>query len=229
MDKELIAEVTIPQYIRKVMTTKSRRESYYYEGENIPLKYFNGLNILYHYIPIDKGEVLADMEGNLILKNPESAGKAKYKLINGQSLHTLQLKDYERSQIIKAIKAQMIPEVEKLGPIEVKPIRILCELYDTVEDIEINRGENKSWDVDNRILFYSKVFQDVLSGSPMIDKKTKKIIYTSKRIIPNDNVLYVTQAPSPIFIPIDNSEDRKLVFKIYHDLRSCITSNKFYQ
>lgn len=230
MDKELIATVIIPKYIRKVQVSKERRASYYFKGEKLPTKYESKLAIDYQWIKFEDltKPVLCNAKKELMIKNPDSVGLPKYKLINGQDLHTLRMKDYERSKIIKAIKEQMIPEIEKLDIIEVKPIRILCEIWDTVEDIEINSGNKLSWDLDNRIAIHNKVFQDVLSGSPMIDKKTKKVICTSKKIIDNDNIRYITQAPSPLFCPIEDSENRKLVYKIYHDKREMVTNNKFY-
>ena len=230
MDNELIAIVTIDRYIRKIQVSKSRRATYYFQGETLPYKYQSQLGANYQWvnsIEFDR-TVLCDGYGNVVIKNKNSAGTPKYKIINGQDLHTLQMKDYERSAIVKAIKEQMIPEVEKLDIIAKFPLRILCELYDTVIDVELGKNGHLPWDIDNRAAWYCKVFQDVLCGCPYKKKKGEKVEYRSKRIIPDDDRLHITQSPSPLFYPIENSENRKLVFKIYHDKRDIISNSKGY-
>lgn len=229
-EKTLIATITIPQYIRKVVTSNERRATYYQEGEKIPKKYQEGLikgKNFWTYHKTKKKVLLTNPDGSLVIKNPRTAGQPKYKLITGNDLHSLRMQDYERSKIIKAIKAQMIPEIAKLEPINQIhfPIRILMEVHNTVEDTDGNSGTN--WDVDNHALFYAKVFPDVLSGCPTYTKGSQ-ISYESKRIIPNDNVLYISQPPVPLFYPVSNVEDRKLVFKIYTDNRGIINNNSYY-
>jgi len=237
-DKELLGTVTIHKYIRHVVTTMRRGAKYYEKGEKIPLKYESRIGKDLHWVVIKDGgkPLLVDEEEEPIVKNPNVAGKPKLLVINGQDLHTLRMKDYDRSKVIKAIKAQMIPEVEKLETIISFPIRILCELHDTYMDYEYLKKNGEpaiiDWDIDNRGLFYVKTFPDVLSGCPYIheDKKakTKEIRYQSKRIIPNDHRGYITQPPVPLFIPIENPEERKLVFHIYKDNREVIQKSKFY-
>ncbi len=239
---ELLATVTIPQYIRVIKTADKRLATRYKKGEKIPKKYTDKLGIDYDF---DSKGILINIDTKeKVVKNSKSAGTPRYKIINGQDLHTLTLADYERSKIIKAIKEQMIPEVNKLQPITKFPIRILCELHDTYFDqIHLLTSgrvrEEINWDIDNRGLFYCKTFPDVLCGSPYVDnlreengltvirndKEVKVIKYQNTRIIPDDNRRYITQAPTALFCPIENAEDRKLVFKIYHDDREIIHSN----
>lgn len=232
MNKQLIATIEIPQYIRKIQTAKSRRATYYFEGEELPKKYQQALiNKKAHWMFIKerKGVILVDTDGEPIIKNPRVAGTASFKVIKGNDLHTLRMKDYERSKIVTAIKEQMIPLVANLEPFpEVYfPIRLLCEVHHPIDD-PLTKGQN--WDIDNHALWYCKVFPDVLSGCPYTkDKKNKEIQYLSKRIIPDDHRKYITQPPVPIFVPIENIEERKLVFKIYSDKRDIITNNDYYK
>lgn len=238
-DKTYIGTVTIHQYIRHVVTTMKRGAKYYQKGEKVPLKYSNRIGKDLHWVVLKDGgkALLVDDDEEPIIKNPNVAGTPKLMTINGQDLHTLRMKDYDRSKVIKSIKAQMIPEIEKLEPILSFPIRILCELHDTYMDYEHLKKDGEpaivDWDVDNRGLFYVKTFPDVLSGCPYIyeDKKakTKTMRYKSKRIIPNDHRGYITQPPVALFVPIEKEEDRKLVFHIYHDEREVIKNSKFYQ
>lgn len=233
----LICEVTINNYVRKIEVSKSRKETYYKKSEEktLPKKYQIGiLNGEYKFINIiKKGFLLVNKEGDLIIKNKKTAGTPKYKRINGQDLHTLTLQPYERSKIIKAIKEQMIPEVNKLEPIKLFPIRILCEIHNTFHDAELIKvngdvKENVDWDVDNHSIFYTKVFSDVLCGSPYCKERGSKLEYQSKIIIPDDNRKYVTQHGSALFCPIENANNRKLIFKIYHDDRKIIKENSNY-
>ncbi len=243
---ELLGTVEIKEYVRVVELSKSRRATYYKKGERLPTKYSDKIDVDYrwmeHTMPyIGTNILLCNAKGVPVIKNPNAAGTPQWEVISGQNLHTLTMMPSTRSKIIKAIKAQMIPEVEKLAPIIKFPIRILCELHDTYMDWMYITKEGKAmeikWDLDNRALFYMKVFPDVLQGSPMIkdmgkkgkkDKTIKETVYLSKRIIPNDHRGYITQAPVPIFTPIEDTKERKLIFKIYHDDREVIKNSKHY-
>lgn len=235
---ELLATVTINEYVRLVTLSESRRTTYYEKGKKkVPKKYADKIGVDYKWTDINGKTYLTDAWGTRIISNPNAAGTPKGEVISGNSLHSLRMLDSTRSKIIKAIKQQMIPEIEKLEPITKFPIRILCELHDTVVDwmyIDNKTLQPKeiNWDIDNRFLFYGKVFPDVLQGTPMIQEdretKIKKRVFTSKRIIPDDGRKYITQPPTPLFVPIKDTKDRKLVFKIYHDDRDIIKEHEHY-
>jgi hypothetical protein len=230
---KLLGEVVIHQYVRKIQTSKARKPTFYKLGEKVPSKYASKIGLDYQWVKFLDGTFLANAKKEPIIKNKDSVGTPKFMIINGQSLHTLQLRDYERSKIIKAIKAQMIPEVAKLEPITEYPIRILCELHDTFEDMEhLTKNEKPKglkWDVDNRTIFFLKTFPDVLAGCLEPDKDTGILLPTTKVIIPDDDRRYITQPPVPLFFPIDNTSKRKLVFKIYHDDRESIQQREEYK
>jgi hypothetical protein len=69
-----------------------------------------------------------------------------------------------------------------------------------------------NWDLDN-LWIYNKCMQDVLVDTG---------------VLAEDNVMYVTAAAAPEFYPVDNEDDRKLVFKIYKDERDVIKNNTQY-
>lgn len=216
--KELIATVEIPNYIRKVIVAKARRPTYYTKKDKkIPQKYLASLEkkrLFWVYNEKKKDTFLCDVNGNPIIKNSKSAGTPRYLPIRGNDLHRLTLKDFQRSKIVKAIKEQFIPYVANLEviPREKFPLRILMEIHTTLKDPEGNK--EGTWDVDNHGLWYAKVFPDVLCGCPFAEEG-KSINYQSKRIIEDDNASVIIQPPTPLFKPIENYEDRKLVFKIY--------------
>lgn len=230
MTKEkLIFEVTVLLYTRKVQTTKTRRATYYNEGDKLPKKYQDGLEkkeYLWMFIKERKGIVLVDSGGDPVIKNSKSVGSPRYKSIKGNDLHTLRMKDYERSKIIKAIKEDFKKATEHLKEIEpvLFPIRLTCEVHHPIVDPE-TRGQE--WDLDNHALWYMKVFPDVLCGCPYKDANGK-MAYESKRIIPDDTLKYITQPPVPIFVPVETINDRKLVFRAYTDTRPIIKNNPHY-
>lgn len=221
-DKELLGIVVINEYVRKVKISNSRLAKYYYQGEKIPIKYQKGLlNGENHWMFIKerRGIVLVDADGDPIVKNPKVAGTPRYKRINGQDLYSTNMHQAERTKIIDAIKAQMRPEIRKLGKIEESnfPIRVLCEVHTTFMDGEYIKKDGQpkelNWDIDNHISIHMKAFPDTLK---------------SEGIIPDDHRGFITQPPVPIFVPIENYEERKLVFKIYKDNREVIKTNKHY-
>lgn len=236
---ELLGKVEINQYVRLVTLSEKRRATYYEKGKKkLPAKYEKELNVNYKWTIIQGKTYLTDAHGERILSNPNSVGQPKGYVIKGNDLWSLRMIEGNKAKITKAIKEQMIKEIEKLDPIIKYPLRILCELHDTVLDwmyIDSKSGLPKetNWDVDNRGLFYCKIFLDVLQGTPMIEKSKIKgdkgrLIKTSKEIIPNDNRFYVTQPPVPLFVPIEDTTKRKLVFLIYHDDREIIKNHPDY-
>lgn len=223
----LIAEVTIPNYVREVMIAKARNPTYYKQGEKIPLKYQKAVaekKMFWVQNAKKKAVLLSHPDGTPVIKNIKTAGSPRFLPIRGNDLHRLIIKDYQRSKIIKAIKEQMVPYVEVLNPIpqEEYPLRILMEIHTTPYD---PIGKTEDWDLDNHGLWYAKAFPDVLCGCPYAiaaeKDKNGKIVkkgyinYESKRIIVDDSQKVIIQPPTPLFKPIENYEDRKLVFKIY--------------
>jgi len=97
-------------------------------------------------------------------------------------------------------------------PITEFPIRLDVYLFDTIIDDDFNQGQE--WDLDNRFFPYAKSIPDLM-------KKLNKI--------PDDNILYITEPPHPIFVPVPDPEDRKLVVRIYKDTREIIKNNYFYK
>ncbi len=242
------AIVTINNYVRTYVISNKVRPKYFEKGtsKKIPLKYCNksiykktgvrmpaapyvwkDFKVTRKKVRVTK-EFLYNLEtGERVISNIKNVGKQKFSIINGQKLHQLTMADYERSKIIKAIKAQMIPEVAKLEPIKPDqlPVRIQFILCDTYHDTIANGDPD--WDLDNRGLMYAKTFCDVLSGCK--ENVDGKVIPTTKVIIPDDHRGYITQAPAPVYWPVDKPEKRKLVFKITTDTRDIIKNSPHYQ
>ena len=100
------------------------------------------------------------------------------------------------------------------------PIRIDMEIHDIIRD----ENSNSLWDMDNRAWPYIKAFQDCLTGN-----KDKNGNNKNKIIIPDDNILYITQPPIPLYIPVDDTYDRKIVFRLVEETDERILKHKAYQ
>lgn len=255
--RELIAVVEIPKYERLIKLSNSVRPKYIIrDKDKLALKYCKSDKTLdtdrfdWETIEVSRNrkkvkiDILVDQKtGERVIKNSNQAGKSKHETITANKLHRLTMPDYVRANILSTLKKQFIPYVEKLEPITTLPIIIELEVQDTYKDEIIVNGKkanDRDWDLGNRVMFYNKVFEDVLTGCIMdvetgeiqIKKGKKQPVRvkqtTSKVIISDDHRGYVTGTPGAIFTPIDNTEDRKLIYRIYHDQREVIQNNKYY-
>jgi hypothetical protein len=112
------------------------------------------------------------------------------------------------------IKNSFEPHINKLLEITKFPIKITLEIHDVIKEGE----SGQLWDIDNRSMPYIKAFQDCLTGNRG----------NCKQIIPDDNILFVSSSPAPKFIPVSDTQDRKLVFIIEEETDERITKNPHY-
>jgi hypothetical protein len=227
---ELLRELEIPQYIRRVRLANARRAEYYELGKKkIKAKKFLDQS-KYEFKPhkvVRNGALtnvyfLTDLAtGARVIKNPVSAGTPKDKLINGQDIYNQTIVQESRNRMLQAIKASFAPFVNTLEPIDRDdlPVRIEVELHDTI----LESSSKQLWDVDNRFYMYGKAFQDVLTGNKL------KGVARSKIILPDDNCLVISKPPSPLFIPVQTPEERKLIFRIYKEDDPRILNSVFRQ
>lgn len=148
--------------------------------------------------------ILVDILGNPIIANPRSLGTPRMKKINGQDFYKGTDSPHIRSKVVSEIKSFFTPFVKKCAKVTEYPVRIELELHDVV-------GVG-NWDLDN-LWIYNKCMQDVL---------------VTEGILPEDNVMYITHAAAPQFFPVDDEEDRKLVFKVYKDVRDIFKKHPLY-
>ena len=226
MKTNLLLTITIPNYIRKVTISKKRQAKYYVRGmKKIPAKYYRRIDD-YGWVKYPNGkEYLVETKtGERIIANPRVVGTPSIKLINGQKIYNGEIHSFQKEVIMEAIRSQFAEYTKDIEPITDYPIRILGELHDTYIDEYTNEQD---WDVDNRFYPYAKALPDVLSGWKVWHKIKKKFIWKADKIIPDDHRGYITQPPTPLFFPISNGEERKIVFKIYHDLRAEVQSGVY--
>lgn len=148
---------------------------------------------------------LINENGNRIVANAKSAGTPKYQAINNQFIYA---GNYSvRMNIVNGLKKFLLPYVQQVPIITTLPIIIECEIYQVP-------GRN-NWDIENFGVIYSKVFNDLL---------------VSEGKIPDDSIRYITKPGSgPLYTPIENIEDRKMVFYFIHDNREVIQQYKLWE
>lgn len=216
-----IIKIEIPEYLRKVELSRSRNQKYYVAGKNTPKakKYLDKEK--YDWKKIGDKTFLVDLETNeKVIANPKAAGTPRNLVINGQKIYNGEASKHIRNKVLSAIKESFSTYINKLSEIKEFPLTLELEIHDVIRE----NGSYSLWDIDNRSYPYIKAFQDCLTGNK--DKTGKK---RNKQIIPDDNILFITQPPVPKFIPVDDEKDRKLVFIIKKETDKRILNHKGYK
>jgi hypothetical protein len=206
--------VIIPQYLREIKLSEARMKKYYELGKREPkaIKYQDKSKYDWAVVkPYPKSrKFLIDIEtGERVIANPKAQGTPKIITINGQKIYNGEVNKNVRNKVMMEIKKSFKPYIEKMEPISNYPIKITLEIHDTIRESQ----SNNLWDIDNRSYPYIKGFQDCLTGN--CDKLGN---LRNKKIIEDDSVLFIIQAPVPVFIPVDDPADRKLVFILSDDV-----------
>lgn len=150
-----------------------------------------------------------------IICYPKRVGTPKYYLIKGQDIYSGNLREHFKGMVMDKIKESYMPYVKDMPVIDSYPIKIDCLLYETIKNVyDRSDGLGQRWDVDNYLYPYLKAFPDLL---------------TTLKKLKDDDRLHFPGAIKPDFVPIDNHEDRKLVFTISIDDREEIKNNKIFQ
>lgn len=208
-ESNLLASLTIPQFITKVQISKKRRAKYYSNikgkgvSKKVPKKYRTDQ---YSY---NKNGWLVDENGTRLIANPRVAGKPKYQILSGNKLLSGYGSPHIRAKLVRELRAFYRPFVQRHikehGPLTTFPIRVEWDCYTIVDD-------DPNWDVGN-LFFYYKYFEDALHK----DHEDEPKKYAA--MIPEDTVKYIIHPPGARIIPVDNWEDRKFEFRFYYDDR----------
>lgn len=238
---ELLHTVEIPLYPREVETAKAQRGKPI-TPSNALKKHKQAIGIDYEWIEVPvirKGRKtmvlhLYDIDTRQpVYKNADKVGKPRMTRIRGQDLWSLSINPHAKGKIAIYLQQYMHQFVDKCieFPIVKYPLAICGELRDTYYDqTSLKRnGEvnlNTDWDMDNRQLFYNKVFLDVLVGVEHFDKQGNTI-FKGRKFIKEDHRKYVTKPPSLIFTPIRDANKRSLIYHIYHDTREIVNNESY--
>lgn len=255
--KQLLLEFEVPKYIRTYVVSNNVREKYFIKGgKKLPLVFcdkrrheLEGVNepdgINYAWRPFPRirqkqkvlEDFLVDLKTDLrVIANPKEVGKQKRANINGQSIYNGNIQQHQRNNMIGAIKDFLRPFIHQLQTINKYPIRIDYYVFDVIYDRVYSN--NLMWDIENRMMPYTKCFHDLLTELETEEggfvprrlykqKEHGKIIRDC--IITDDNILYVTEPAHPIFVPIENPNEAKIIFRIFKDNRRVILNDPDYQ
>jgi len=155
----------------------------------------------YHGYEFDHKGRLVTPDGTPIMRNARTVNTPRVKKINGQEFYSGITRPIIRVKIVNGIKDSFRPYLKEMPKIKSFPIKIHCEFHDI--------PGRADWDLDNKWI-YCKVFQDLL---------------VQEGKLPDDNIKFVSQAAAMEYYPVENEEDRKLVFHIMSDNR---THHSFY-
>jgi hypothetical protein len=182
-------EITIPRFKEEVQLSVARRKKYFRVKDKLPEKY-KGSN--FEFRKHGRENHLYDTEKKeFVVMNPVAAGTPNIMRISGNEIYA-RMHERKRMAIVKAIKNDMRPCFPKKLGLEL-PIMIDIELYTTPKYC--------NWDLDN-LWIYNKCFQDLL-----VDEK----------LIPEDNILNITKAGAPRYIPVVHERDRRMIFTLSED------------
>lgn len=151
-----------------------------------------------------------------VIANHTKAGKPRMYLIKGQDIYSGNLREHMRGFVMDKIKECYYPFIKDLKPIDFYPVKIRCEVHDTIKN---NYAKDKDefggrWDIDNLVYPYLKAFPDLL---------------VREKILKDDDRLHLPSSIHAEFVPIDNHEERKLVFIIEKDEREVLKNNTLFQ
>jgi hypothetical protein len=230
-----IAVVTIPRYMRSYKASEKAAPKYYEKGgKKLPVPFCDkllwksqgilepdGVKYKWKSFPVVRQKVkkmvdflvYADTEERVI-SNPKKVGLPRYQNVNGQDIYNGNISKAARNNLIMKIKDQFRQFVMTCPGIKKYPLIMEVEVWDAPIDDTFSKKQD--WDLGNRIFPYNKAFEDVLKKADC-------------GIIEDDSIWYITGPPAPIFCPISNPDERKLVYKFYIDRRRLIIDNPHYQ
>lgn len=203
---ELIAEIEIPEYPTKIKMSEKTRPVYYklnktrWNPRKLPKTYRAKLEK--GIWSKDDDGYLRDEDGEKILANPQKAGKPNYEYLSGNRFTSGFGHYMVRKKIVDGLK-EYYKQFIDIEPIEQFPLICEWDFYSKVKGAA-------NFDMSN-FWFYYKYFEDCL---------------VDEGIIPDDNIQYVTKPGAPLFIPVDDWDDRKFVFRFYLDDRGILNEKE---
>lgn len=185
----ILKRIEIP-FSEEILISKERRAKPYIQGKSrVPKKYLKE-----EYIWNSKGYLIDKATGTVIVSNGRTAGKPRYKRVNGQDIYNGNTFRQGRAKLAKLIHEKFTPylrEIEPLLDIKMYPLGLHLNFH--VHDRAKNNIDN-----DNKWI-WEKCIQDTL---------------TQLGIIPDDNP-YIVWENVKRTILITSEKEEKIVIEIY--------------
>jgi len=194
MNKEIKFQLVLEQYPTSAIVSKSRRPKYYSSkpGRGRVNKLPKKMEKEGYTIDIE-GYYL-NLQGERVVSNTGTVGKPGTIPINAQVFYVG--KPFQRMAIKNFVQEYLLPHVQQMEVIDY-PVYMESEVHAVYE--------HRLPDMNNIGYVWDKILTDVM---------------VAEGIIFDDSPLYITRPGSaPLYVPIDNPEDRKIVFRFYHDKR----------
>lgn len=206
----ILIEDLKPNFCITIINQYGKIVDYIKENKRLPLQ--SNMNPKYKYLLY----VRTEMGYQPVLSNPKKVGTPRMKLISGQDVYNGRVREFELGRLVTAIKESYKPYISFL-PVITGSVDIRCEIYDTIANPYTKVKEGKKgarWDVDNYAFLYVKTFPDVL---------------VSEGKMKDDDRLHIPGNIAVTFHPIEDHENRKLVFIISQTTRPEIMDNEIYR
>lgn len=194
MNKEIKFQLVLEQYPTSAIVSKSRRPKYYSSkpGRGRVNKLPKKMEKEGYTIDIE-GYYL-NLQGERVISNTGTVGKPGTIPINAQVFYVG--KPFQRMAIKNFVQEYLLPYVQQMEVIDY-PVYMESEVHAVYE--------HRLPDMNNIGYVWDKILTDVM---------------VAEGIIFDDSPLYITKPGSaPLYVPIDNPENRKIVFRFYHDKR----------
>jgi len=193
-------EITIPEYITHVQLSKRRKAKHYKRGDKMPLKYQDRKKYKF-----DREGYLVSAKGGLrVIANPRSAGTPKFLKINGQAIYSGNMRPMVRAKVVNAMKEFFAEHIKDMRVLR-WPYRIEADLY-----APIAAG---NWDLDNQWIYHKCFIDALVAEGKLFD----------------DNIMFVTGSPGFRYFPVDEPEQRKLVYRLIPEDRTEILEHPSYK
>ena len=179
--KELF-RAEIPHYLTHVKVANTRPFRYYTQLRSIPLKYRNDNYTFNNY-----GVLIDRRTYEAVVANPKTAGKPKFKKINGKELNAGRLNPYIRSLIIREMRNFY---GKRLSNQKTRVVRE-CKLNLTIH----HANEESTLDLKNMSLILVKIIQGLLFDLNILPKDDKRLL----------------RGFEVLFEPVEKAEERTLV------------------
>lgn len=194
MNKEIKFQLVLEQYPTSAIVSKSRRPKYYSSkpGRGRVNKLPKKMEKEGYTIDIE-GYYL-NLQGERVVSNTGTVGKPGTIPINAQVFYVG--KPFQRMAIKNFVQEYLLPYVQQMEVIDY-PVYMESEVHAVYE--------HRLPDMNNIGYVWDKILTDVM---------------VAEGIIFDDSPLYITRPGSaPLYVPIDDPENRKIVFRFYHDKR----------
>jgi len=184
-------KIEINNYLRRVQISNARRAKYWEPVDDLPDRLRD--TVRYGWKKRSGVINLYDtVENDFVVKNPKSAGTPGFQSIAGNEIYA-RMHERKRMMIVDALKDHFKEHISaKVNsiPEDMFPLSIAMEIHSPYGVAD--------WDLDN-LWIYHKCFQDSLKDLGLI---------------PDDNILYITEAGKTSFVAVSEDVTPKMVFLI---------------